>query len=482
MLRPWTIVECRCISTLMRDTQTVIVLSVVATVLVLGIGAYIAINPRTAIGLIPILTAIAKIISAIGGGGPTTAPDDPPEPIKAPPTADAVVATTSVPQQSSDDPTECGGDVGAPRTAEEADREVAHRGHDSGTERRAGADAGGIVGAGGAVARPEGVDEEMLRRDVLAAGSVALFGAPVLSAPLNPPAVPGDIPLPSQLGMTHVAEIRTTTEQLRTAARLQGGQVGAVRAAAAHYGRLTQVPANESVAAGLGSQLADLHNLAGWCCFDSGLDSHAWWHYRQAFDYARRVGDDYQLSDALLFAGVIDATRGRPNDALALYQLAQMKLGPQGDPEQVAWLHAVSAHALATMGHNQADDQLARAWDGWEPSNIYHRADMVYQTALVQYELGHLDVAEKFAGAVNDAGLHRPVRIFARILHATVHVQAGEPRGTDLARQAIDGVAGLRSVRARERLALLAAALDARLSSDARELAVHARRVAAVPA
>ena len=224
MLRPWTIVECRCISTLMRDTQTVIVLSVVATVLVLGIGAYIAINPRTAIGLIPILTAIAKIISAIGGGGPTTAPDDPPEPIKAPPTADAVVATTSVPQQSSDDPTECGGDVGAPRTAEEADREVAHRGHDSGTERRAGADAGGIVGAGGAVARPEGVDEEMLRRDVLAAGSVALFGAPVLSAPLNPPAVPGDIPLPSQLGMTHVAEIRTTTEQLRTAARLQGGQ------------------------------------------------------------------------------------------------------------------------------------------------------------------------------------------------------------------------------------------------------------------
>jgi uncharacterized membrane protein HdeD (DUF308 family) len=47
----------------MRDTQTVIVLSVVATVFVLGIGAYIAINPRTAIWLIPILTAIEKIIS-----------------------------------------------------------------------------------------------------------------------------------------------------------------------------------------------------------------------------------------------------------------------------------------------------------------------------------------------------------------------------------------------------------------------------------
>jgi hypothetical protein len=142
------------------------------------------------------------------------------------------------------------------------------------------------------------------------------------------------------------------------------------------------------------------------------------------------------------------------------------------------WLHAVSAYALAKMGHEQASDQLAKARDSWSPPNIYQRADMDYQTALIHHELGHLETAEQFAGAVNGAGLHRPVGVFAGILRATIHVQIGEPHGTDLARQAIDEVAGLRSIRARERLTLLAAALAARPSPDARELAIHARRVA----
>ncbi|HZD15613.1 MAG TPA: hypothetical protein VE196_10935, partial [Pseudonocardiaceae bacterium] len=75
-------------------------------------------------------------------------------------------------------------------------------------------------------------------------------------------------------------------------------------------------------------------------------------------------------------------------------------------------------------------------------------------------------------------GLHRPVGVLAGVLRATIHVQTGGPRGTDLARQAIDEVAGLRSTRARERLAPLAAALAARPGADARELAIHARRVA----
>jgi hypothetical protein len=77
----------------MRDTRTVIVLSVVATVLVLGIGACIAINPLTAIGLSPILAAISLIISAIGDG--PTEPEDPPKATKAPPTSDGVKAAAA---------------------------------------------------------------------------------------------------------------------------------------------------------------------------------------------------------------------------------------------------------------------------------------------------------------------------------------------------------------------------------------------------
>ena len=55
----------------MRNTATITILSVVATVLVFGIGACIAIKPFTAIGLAPILAAVSLIIRAIRGRPPT---------------------------------------------------------------------------------------------------------------------------------------------------------------------------------------------------------------------------------------------------------------------------------------------------------------------------------------------------------------------------------------------------------------------------
>jgi hypothetical protein len=103
---------------------------------------------------------------------------------------------------------------------------------------------------------------------------------------------------------------------------------------------------------------------------------------------------------------------------------------------------------------------------------------MDYQTALVQVELGDLDTAERFAASINGVGRHRPVGTFAGILRATIHVQAGEPGGLSMARSAITAATKLNSVRAHERLEPLAAALEARPGSDARELARMARQVA----
>jgi hypothetical protein len=54
----------------MRDTKSIVVLSIVAAILVLGIGLYITLNPWVAVGLAPILVAISVIISAIGGSWP----------------------------------------------------------------------------------------------------------------------------------------------------------------------------------------------------------------------------------------------------------------------------------------------------------------------------------------------------------------------------------------------------------------------------
>lgn len=168
---------------------------------------------------------------------------------------------------------------------------------------------------------------------------------------------------------------------------------------------------------------------------------------------------------------------------LKLHQLGLGQLGETGDPRLVAWGHAVSAMALADMGHrDQARSELGAARNAWEPPDLSERADMDYQCALVIDRLGQTDTAEQLAAGVNGAARQRPVGVLASVLRARLHVQTGEPRGLSLAKTAIDGVAGLHSLRARDRLLPLADALAARPGSDARELAFHARRVATAAA
>ena len=333
---------------------------------------------------------------------------------------------------------------------------------------------------GSTVTKPpaEEVDEDMQRRDALAVGFLATLGiVPPFAALLDDSAAPREIPLPSRLGASDVAEVRRSTAQLRATASQCGGQARAASATATHYRRLTAVPAAEPVVRSLGSALAELDELAGWCCYDAGLDRHARWHYRTAVNLARRAGDDYRAASALRYAGLVDARRGNPNDAMKLYQLAEIKLGDQ-DADLGAWLNAVSAGALADMGHEQAGDHLTRAQDGWQATDATERGDQNYQAALVHVRLGRLDLAEQLTASVNGAGRHRPVGIFAGILRATIYVQAGEQRGFGMAETAIDAAAGLHSLRARERLDPLASALDARPGSDAQELARMARQVA----
>jgi transcriptional regulator with XRE-family HTH domain len=67
---------------------------------------------------------------------------------------------------------------------------------------------------------------------------------------------------------------------------------------------------------------------------------------------------------------------------------------------------------------------------------------------------------------------------WAVILLATIHVRAGESDGAQLAHEAITGAMKLSSARVRQRLELLAAALEARPRSDHHDLACTARHVA----
>jgi hypothetical protein len=86
-------------------------------------------------------------------------------------------------------------------------------------------------------------------------------------------------------------------------------------------------------------------------------------------------------------------------------------------------------------------------------------------TALVELNLGRRDVAEGLvATSVRhwDGTADCTQAVLGGITLATIHVQAGEPRGLELAHRAITAVDELRSVRARDRLVPLVAALETR--------------------
>jgi len=164
--------------------------------------------------------------------------------------------------------------------------------------------------------------------------------------------------------------------------------------------------------------------------------------------------------------------RGRLDDSLKLFQLGQITFLPldraaKNDdprvPPLLACLDALQARALARMQlPDQARSKLAAARDGWQAPDAFAQADADYRSAEVSLLLGQLDVAERFAAlSVRGWGdRDRRPAASARILLATIHVRAGEPKGLTLAHNAITAVTKLSSFRVRKRLEPLAPALD----------------------
>jgi hypothetical protein len=179
-------------------------------------------------------------------------------------------------------------------------------------------------------------------------------------------------------------------------------------------------------------------------------------------------GDTYAIADAAWHAGATLVRDGYPNDALKHFQLGGFWAGKATSgadnprmPTLVAWL---------TLNH-----------DGWEPRDAFERAGRDRATAAIHVDLGQLDTAEQLAAsALRTCGEgHRRGRIMAELLLAEVQVRAGDPQGLILARHAIAGVSTSQSLDVRrQRLIPLAVVLEARPSTDTRELARAVRHVA----
>lgn len=332
------------------------------------------------------------------------------------------------------------------------------------------------------------VDEAMRRRALLAAGTLALFGSPILGEVLEIPHRPDKpTPLPSRLSQLDVDAMARLTRALEAEARFYGGGMSVISPVAQRAERLLEVPATDAIKTGLMTSVADLHNVAAWSAFDSHDDETARYHFARAMSLGN-VGDGYQYAKAAYLAGVSTAERGHYNDGIKLMQLGQIRLGANLPGERArelaAWINVDMACALAHMGATDAArSSLSRARSGWRAPDLDDDADMNWVTALAEMHLDRTDVAEQLVSSSvqrwNDTKDRRQA-VLGRITLAQLHVQTGDSRAAQLAHQAITDVRELRSVRARERLAPLVRALDAHPEPQYRELAAAARRGTAV--
>ena len=106
---------------------------------------------------------------------------------------------------------------------------------------------------------------------------------------------------------------------MRSLARRYGGQADIVDAVANRSMRLLSVPADDAVQRSLRSALSELHEFAGWCCFDARAYEVAGMHFTGAVKLARDANDPYAVAYALYHAGCMTEERGHPNDALKLF-------------------------------------------------------------------------------------------------------------------------------------------------------------------
>jgi hypothetical protein len=328
---------------------------------------------------------------------------------------------------------------------------------------------------------PQEVSEEMKRRALMAAGSIALFGSPILGEVLHIPVRPKTpTPLPSRLGASDVTAMRSLTESLRTVARTYGGCAEVITGVAYRSLPLMSVPAVEEVRADMASALANLHTLAGWTCVDSGFHDQARSCFATAMDLAKIAHDNNEMASAFRHAGIQMCDSGAYNDGLKSFQLG---LIAANGGESIAWLHAETAFPYAILEHlDQALDVINKARE--QPlTDPFDSADIDYVTSCVYAKLGKIDGAESLVASSvrkwDDEGVSRRDRVEADIMLATLHATAGEPDTVVLARKAISGVAGLQSVRVRQvKLMPLVQALEARHTrQELKNLAVHGRRV-----
>jgi len=354
------------------------------------------------------------------------------------------------------------------------------------------------------VANPDGdpqaeEDESVKRRKFLSHAAAVTMGAAVFGAEEST-WVPSNVqtPAPMRIGMTDVQQIQAATKALRDLDYRYGGGTcrDAVVAQLSWAQQLLDANATEQVKRKLYVSLADMHSLAGWTSFDTGLLDPARGHFGKALEFAKQADDDSLVASVLYRMGRVYLHYQEPNEALKLFQLGQIAAQESGSALTVAVLCANEAWAYGMLNKpDQVQKMVGRTKDEFARANVAEAPDWVRffnendlhgmigsaHDALAVFDpdkYAPLAVAETIkCNEAYGADMQR-THVFGLSLQATNHIRAGDlQEGVKVGRTALSIGEKVKSSRVADRLKPLEVeAGKHRMNSDARDLSEEIRR------
>jgi transcriptional regulator with XRE-family HTH domain len=336
-------------------------------------------------------------------------------------------------------------------------------------------------------------DESVKRRRFLAHAAQVTMGAAVFGSESGTWAAnPARTPAPGRIGMTDVRQVEAATRALRALDYQYGGGFcrDAVVAQLSWGQQMLESNGTELVKSRLFVALADLHSLAGWTSFDTGLMDSARGHFANALDLAKQGENHPLVANVLYRMGRVYLHQDAPNDALKLFQLGQIAAQESGSELAVAVLCANEAWAYAMMGNDdqamkllgRSKDEFARAdivnAESWvkffNETDVYAMIGTVH-TVLAQQNAAHTKYAiPALTRAVEsyDDDMARSKAFMLSAL-ATNHLIDGDiDQGARVGGKALDCADGIKSARVRDRMRPMQVEAERRRNNvDARDLA-----------
>ncbi|PFG48221.1 transcriptional regulator with XRE-family HTH domain [Amycolatopsis sulphurea] len=348
-----------------------------------------------------------------------------------------------------------------------------------------------VVGA--ADGRQAEEDESVKRRRFLAHAAQVTMGAAVFGSESGTwSEAPARTPAPGRVGVTDVRQVEAATRALRSLDYQYGGGFcrDAVVAQLTWGQQMLDASATDPVKNRLFTAIADLHSLAGWTSFDTGLMDSARGHFAHALDLAKQGDNHHLVANVLYRMGRVYLHQDAANDALKLFQLGQIAAQESGSELSVAVLCANEAWAYAIMGNEDqavkllglSKDEFARAdlatAESWvkffNETDVYAMTGTVH-TVLAQKNPEHTKYAIPALTKAVESYTDDMARSKAFMLSAlaTNHLLDGDiDHGARVGGKALDTAESIKSERVKDRLRpLLVEAERRRNNADARELA-----------